>query len=68
MAFTAETAAYTENLLRQNVAQEGSEFDPRGSQIADLITNLLLLLPDDETASEIADLAVQLATEERAGL
>jgi hypothetical protein len=68
MAFTTETAAYTEDLLRRNVAQEGSESDPLASQIADLIANLLLLLPDDETANEVADLAVQFSSEERAGL
>lgn len=58
MAFTAETAAYTEDLLRRNVAQEGSETDPLASQVADLIANLLLLLPDDETAEAVVNAAM----------
>lgn len=65
MANTWKTRLATRKALALHVEGVGNQSDPEETQIADLIADLLLLLPDDETADRVAERALMHASQDR---
>lgn len=68
MANTPKTREAARKALAVHVERVGGTEDDETTQIVDLIADLLLLLPDDETADQVAEAALGHATQDRAGL
>lgn len=68
MANTWKTRLAARKALAAHVEGVGNQSDPEETQIADLIADLLLLLPDNETAEAVVDSAALHAVLDRSGL
>lgn len=68
MANTPLTRAAARTALEAHAYIVGGTTFDRETQIVDLIADLLLLLPDDETADQVAERAAMHASEDRSGV
>lgn len=65
MANTWKARLGARKALAVHVEQVGGTENDESTQIIDLIADLLLLLPDDETADRVAERALMHASQDR---
>lgn len=68
MANTPQTCQAAREALETHVSHVGGTENDETTQIVDLIADLLLLLPDNETAEAVVDSAALHAVLDRSGL
>lgn len=65
MANTPEARRAADNALWSHIRATGGRENSRETQVVDLIADLLLTLPDDETADRVAERALMHASQDR---
>ncbi|QMP84463.1 hypothetical protein HUN42_00086 [Streptomyces phage Dagobah] len=66
MANTPEARKAADNALWLHIRAVGGTENEFTTQVVDLIADLLLLLPDDETANQVVERAAMHASQDRA--